>query len=62
MVWSNRMNPSSISQQFNWSHQLIVVFFVHFWRFHSLHDLEAIPTKSEGKETVFVGRDTVLFD
>ena len=62
IVWSNGMNPSSISQQFNWSHQLIIVFFVHFWRFHSLYDLEAIPTKSVGKETVFVGRDTVLLD
>ena len=62
MVWSNGMNPSSILQQFNWSHQLIIVFSVHFWRFHSLYDLEAILTKSVGQETIFVGRDTVLFD
>ena len=26
MVWSNGMNSSSISQQFNWSHQLIIGF------------------------------------
>ena len=56
MVWSNEMNPPSISQQFNWSLQLVIV----FWRLHSLHDLEAIPTKSVGHETVFVGHDTVL--
>ena len=24
MVWSDGRNPSSISQQFNWSHQLII--------------------------------------
>ena len=44
MVWSNGMNPSSISQQFNWSHQRMIVFLVHFWRFSSLYGLEAIPT------------------
>ena len=64
MVWSNGMNPSSISQQFNLSHQLIIVFFVHyfFWRFRSLYDFEAIPTKCVGQDTFFVGRDTVLFN
>ena len=61
MFWSDGMNPSSISQQLNWSNQLIIVFFVHLWRFYSLYDLEAIPTKSVGQETVFVRRDTVLF-
>ena len=60
IVWSNGMNPSSISQQFNWSHQLIIVFFVHFYRFRSLYDLEVIPAKSVGQETVFVGRDPKL--
>ena len=55
MVWSNGMNPSSILQQFNCSHLLIIVFFVHFCRFRFLYDLEAIPTKSVGQETVFVG-------
>ena len=60
MVWSNGMNPSSILQQFNWSHQLIIVcFFLHFWGFRFLYDLEAIPTKSVGQETVFVGRDYI---
>ena len=62
MVWPNGMNSSSISKQFNWSHQLIISFFVHSLSFRSLCDLEAIPTKSVGQETVFVGRDTVLFD
>ena len=62
MVWSKGMNPSSISKQFNWSHQLMIVFFVRFWRFCSLYDLEAILTKSVEQETVFVGRDTVLID
>ena len=33
MVRSNGINPSSILQQFNWSHQLIIVVFVLFWRF-----------------------------
>ena len=62
MVWPNGMNSSSISQQFNWSHQLIIVFFVRFWRFRSLYDLKAVPTKSVGQETVFGGRDTAMFD
>ena len=62
MVWSNEMNPSSIWQQINWSNQLVIVFFVHFWMFRSLYDLEAIPTKSVGHETFFVGCDTVLRD
>ena len=61
MVWSsNGINPSSILQRFNWSHQLLTFFFVHFWRFPSLYDLEAIPTKSVGQEAVFVGSDTVF--
>ena len=60
MVGSNGMNPSSISQQFNWLYQLIIVFMVRFWRLRSLGDLEEIPTKSVGQETVFVGRDTVF--
>ena len=54
------MNPSSISQQFQLVTRIGTVFFVHFWRFRSLFDLEAIPTKSVGQETVFVGRDTVF--
>ena len=37
-------------------------FFVHLWRFRSLYDLEAIPTKSVGQKIVFVERNTVLFD
>ena len=62
-VWSNGMNPSSISQQFNSSHQLMIVFFVHYvWRFCSLYGLKAIPTKSVGQRIVFVGRDTVFLD
>ena len=62
MVWLYGMNPLSISQQFNWSHQLIIVFFVHFCRFRSRYDMEATPTKSIGQETVFVGHDIVSFD
>ena len=61
MVWSNGMKPSSISQQLNWSQQLIILFFV-CRRCRSLYNLEAIPIKSVEWETVFVGRDTVLFD
>ena len=38
MVWSNGMNPSSISQQFN----LVTSTDEVFWRFRSLYDLEAI--------------------
>ena len=48
LVWSNGTNPSSISQQFNWSHLTHNRFFVRFWRFRSLYDLEAITTKSVG--------------
>ena len=62
MVWPNGMNSSSISKQSSWSHQLIIAFFVHSLSFRSLCDLEAIPTKSVGQETVFVGRNIVLFD
>ena len=36
IVWSNGMDSSSISQQFKWSHLLIIVFFVLFGRFRSL--------------------------
>ena len=61
IIWSDEMSPSSISQQFNWSHQLIFLKNVHFWRFRSLYDLEGIPTMSVEQETVFVERDTALF-
>ena len=60
MVWSHGMNPSSISQQFNWSHQLMIVFLCTSRG--SPYDLEAILTTSAGQETVFVERTIVLFD
>ena len=37
-------------------------FFVHFRRFCSLYNLKPITIKSVGQETVFVGRDAVLYD
>ena len=50
----NGMNPSYISQQFNWLHHLIIVFYVHLAS--SLYDLEEILIKSVvGQETVFAG-------
>ena len=59
IVWPDGMNPSSILQQFNWSHQLMIFFFFHFLRFRFLYDLEATPTKSVEQETTFVGRGIV---
>ena len=64
IVWSIKWNEPAIHYA---TAQLVIpiesrFFCAGFWRFRSLYDLEAIPIKSVGQETVFVGRGTVLFD